>query len=75
MTVDELVKATGGYYLSNKARSGSGVVIARAYADGYELTPEGHEMVAALQAPEEEVVEVVEVVEVKPVTRTRKKEK
>jgi hypothetical protein len=71
MTVDDLVKATNGYYLSNKARSGAGVVIGRLFDDGYELTPEGHAMVATFGL----IDDMPALVEEKPVTRTRKKEK
>lgn len=71
MTVDDLVKATNGYYLSNKARSGTGVVIGRVFDDTYELTPEGHAMIATLGL----VNTAPALVDEKPATRTRKKEK
>jgi|LakMenE18May11ns_1017448.scaffolds.fasta_scaffold7796062_1 hypothetical protein len=71
MTVDDLVKATSGYYLSNKARSGTGVVIGRLLNDTYELTPEGHAMVATFGL----INDIPALVEEKPVTRTRKREK
>jgi hypothetical protein len=67
MTVDQLVKATNGYYLSNKARSGTGVVIGRLFDSGYELTPEGSEMAVALNASDK-----IELVAETPVTRPRK---
>jgi hypothetical protein len=71
MTVDDLVKATNGYYLSNKARSGTGVLIGRLFDDDYELTPEGHAMAATFNL----LNTAPTLVEEKPVTRTRKKEK
>lgn len=70
MNVDDLVKATNGYYLSNKARSGTGVIIGRVFENGYELTPEGVEMATALT-----VATKIQLPDTKPVTRPRKTEK
>lgn len=70
MTVDDLVKATNGYYLANKARSGTGVIIGRVFENSYELTPEGTEMAATLT-----VATKIQLPDTKPATRPRKTEK